>query len=81
MKTTYVAFGGLRVKQLAKALIRLRICVGWSKPMLVAHTTLSEIPCRGSIIASHKTLLNLFCLIVLILYIPVNNFSVMSGQV
>ena len=26
-------------KRLAKVLIRLRICAGWSEPMLVAHTT------------------------------------------
>ena len=25
------------LKQLAKALIRLRICAGWSEPLLVAH--------------------------------------------
>ena len=35
-------------KQLAKALISLRICAGWSEPLLVAHTTLLEISCRGS---------------------------------
>ena len=27
-------------KQLAKALIRLCVCAGWSEPLLVAHTTL-----------------------------------------
>ena len=32
----------------AKALTRLGICAGWSKALLVAHTTLSEIPCTGS---------------------------------
>ena len=37
-------------KRLAKALIRLRVCAGWSEPLLVAHTTLLEISCRGSII-------------------------------
>ena len=36
--------------RLAKALIRLRVCAGWSEPLLVAHTTLLEISCRGSII-------------------------------
>ena len=35
-------------KQLAKALIRLRICAYWSEPLLVAHTTLLEISCRSS---------------------------------
>ena len=33
----------------AKALIRLRVCAGWSESLLVAHTTLLEISCRGSI--------------------------------
>ena len=32
------------------ALIRLRVCAGWSEPLLVAHTTLLEISCHGSII-------------------------------
>ena len=36
------------LKQLAKALIRLRECAGWSEPLLVAHTTLLEISCTGS---------------------------------
>ena len=36
-------------KGLAKALIRLRVCAGWSEALLVAHTTLLEISCRGSI--------------------------------
>ena len=27
---------------------RLRICAGWSEPLLVAHTTLLVISCRGS---------------------------------
>ena len=35
-------------KPLAKALIRLRICAGWSEPLLVAHITLLEITCHGS---------------------------------
>ena len=30
-------------KRLAKAQIRLRICAGWSKPLVLAHTTLLEI--------------------------------------
>ena len=37
------------LKRLAKALIRLRICAGWSEALLVAHTTLLEISCTGSI--------------------------------
>ena len=36
------------LKGLAKALIRLRICAGWSEALLVAHTTLLEISCTGS---------------------------------
>ena len=35
-------------KWLAKALISLRICADWSEPLLVAHTTLLEIPFQGS---------------------------------
>ena len=34
--------------RLAKALIRLRVCAGWSEALLVAHTTLLEISCRSS---------------------------------
>ena len=30
------------------ALIRLCVCAGWSEPLLVAQTTLLEIPCHGS---------------------------------
>ena len=30
-------------KQLANALIRLHVCAGWSEPLIVAHTTLSDI--------------------------------------
>ena len=26
----------------------MRVCAGWSKPLLVAHTTLLEISCPGS---------------------------------
>ena len=37
-----------RFKRLAKALIRLRVCAGWSESSLVAHITLLEISCRGS---------------------------------
>ena len=35
-------------KRQAKALISQRVCPGWSEPLLVAHTTLLEISCRGS---------------------------------
>ena len=41
--------------RLAKALIRLRACAGWSEALLVAQTTLLEIPCQGSIIKSSKS--------------------------
>ena len=41
-------------KRIAKALIRLRVCAGWSEPLLVAHTTLLEILYRGSIIMCMK---------------------------
>ena len=37
-------------KQLANALARLRVCAGWSETLLVAHTTLLEISCRGSLL-------------------------------
>ena len=30
-------------KRLAKALIRLHICAGWSEPLLVAHATLQRL--------------------------------------
>ena len=36
-----VAFRILKI--LAKALIRLRVCAGWSEPLLVTQTTLLEI--------------------------------------
>ena len=38
------------LKRLAKTLIRLRVCTGWSEALLVAHTTctLLEILCTGS---------------------------------
>ena len=35
-------------KRLAKALIRLRVCTGWSEALLVALTTLLEISCHCS---------------------------------
>ena len=34
-------------KRLTKALIRLRICAGWSKPLVLAYTTLLEISYCG----------------------------------
>ena len=40
-------------ERLAKALIRLRVCAGWSEPLLVAHIILLEISCFG---------LSLFCI-------------------
>ena len=44
--------------RLAKALIRLRVCAGWSEPLLVAHTTLLEISCRGSFGVFHSAFLS-----------------------
>ena len=41
------------LKRLAKALIRLRVCAGWSEALLVAHTTLLETSCTGSASFSH----------------------------
>ena len=38
------------LKPLAKALIRLCICAGWSEALLVAHATLLEMSCRGSFV-------------------------------
>ena len=38
------------LKRLAKALIRLRVCAGWSEALLIAHTTLLEISCIGSLL-------------------------------
>ena len=49
----WCSFSGLTLrlfKRLAKALIRLCICAGWSEALLVAHTTLMEISCHGSIL-------------------------------
>ena len=54
------------------SLIRLRVCAGWSETLMVAHTTLLEISCRGSICPGHgnsyrphvqptKTLISLHC--------------------
>ena len=33
-------------------MIRLRVRAGWSGPLLVVHTTLLEISCRGSFVLS-----------------------------
>ena len=49
-------------KRLAKALISLRVCACWSEHLLVAHTILLEISCRGSIIAENETCANNFSL-------------------
>ena len=38
------------IKWLAKALVRLCVCAGWSEALMVAHTTLLKISCRGSIV-------------------------------
>ena len=43
--------------QLVNALIRLRVCAGWSEPLLVAHTTLLKISCRGSNMSKVKAFL------------------------
>ena len=40
----------IETQRLAKALIRLRVCAGWSQALLVAHTTLLVISCPGSCI-------------------------------
>ena len=43
-----VAYYSQNIKRLANTLIRLCIFAGWSEPLLVPHTTLLEISCRGS---------------------------------
>ena len=43
-------------KQLAKALVSLPVCAGWSEPLLVVHTTLLEITCRVSYMVDSLTL-------------------------
>ena len=48
--------------------IRLPICPGWSEPLLVGHMTLE--------ISNDIAYLFIFYS-----YVPVNNFSVMSGRV
>ena len=44
------------LKRLAKALIRLRICAGWSKPLVLAHTILLEISYFGPFIGAKNAL-------------------------
>ena len=44
------------IKRLAKDLIRLRICAGWSKPLVLAHTTLLEISYCGPLIGAKNAL-------------------------
>ena len=46
-------------KRLTRALIRLRICAGWSESLLVAHTTLLAISCCGSIIEKKTQMLDM----------------------
>ena len=53
-----------------------------SEPLLVAHTILLEISCcRSFIFQTSFPMVQLFCVFVLVLYVPVNNFSVISGRV
>ena len=40
-------------KRLAEAVSGLRVCAGWSGALRVAHTTLLEISCHGSIICDN----------------------------
>ena len=47
--------------RLAKALIRLRVCAGWSEPLLVAHTTLLEISSHGSYVYTKTMYLQYLC--------------------
>ena len=39
-------------KRLANALTSLRVCAGWSEPLLAAHYTMLEITCQGSIVTN-----------------------------
>ena len=43
-------------KRVAKALIRLCACTGWSEALLVAHTTLLEISCHSLYVESYRVL-------------------------
>ena len=60
----------------AKALASLRIWEGSPEPLLLADVMSTQISSAGS----YSVLLFLF-VFDLILYVPVNNFSVMSGWV
>ena len=40
----------------AKSLNRLRVCAGWPEPLVIEHTTLLEISCRGSYDETHTGL-------------------------
>ena len=50
------------VKRFAKVLTRLRVCTGWSEPLLVAHTTLLDISCHGSYRQVHDVLVFITCM-------------------
>ena len=47
------------LKRIAKTLIRLRVCAGWSEALLVAHTILLEIQCRGSYVKKSSKIYSL----------------------
>ena len=49
-------------KRQAKALIRLPVWAGWSEALMVAHTTLLEIPCsRSYLFYSNKVFIDFKC--------------------
>ena len=50
------AYQSIVFKQLAKALTRLRKCADWSKPLVLAHTTLLEISYLGLFIGAKNAL-------------------------
>ena len=50
-------------KRLAKALIRMRVCAGWSKALLVDYTTLLEIPYPGSYVRISEWEHDMLCLL------------------
>ena len=58
-----------KVKRQANALISLRVCAGWSEPLLVAHTILLEISCHGSIKVLCFVLFSLFVVILNIILV------------
>ena len=62
-------------KWLAKALIRLCVCAGWSEHLLVAHTTLLEISCRGSIMCFLGWIVLNTLITWVSLYVPVHEIS------